>query len=534
MAFPIGSVWHHSTTGQIRPTDGGFGYIQRNNDFFAGWDIWVSNSTSRVYIRTTSPGAGYTKVVDNWGGSVIYLNTSASVFIYATPQNPSATYSMEFSTNSAPSFDSGPTLTYGSYGKVSPNDDGTLTFTATDSDAGDQGTDALDWNIRTATGGGGNLVTSGTCTHNTQESVTLTAAMLQSAGVAEDTATTLYLTVSDDDGASVEDTFSVTVIYQHTYTETSGTDLLLIVDTGSHTVNWLEVGGLTTLLAIDIGSDYTQDLEVGGLDTILSIDTGTDQLTFIEIAGTDTVIVIDTGSETESILETEGRDVLLVVETALEILNFLEMSGLDTILSVDSGSDYTGFLEVSGRDVVLVLDTGSDDEQIVETSGSDLLLAIDTGSETLAFVDLSGVDTVLVVEAGTDVIGFLETSGRDVILVSESGTDQFLLLELSGSDVVLVLETGSDTEAAYEVGGSDVVLVIDGGFDGTGLLELTGTDVVLVVESGRDWYPVVVRLPITLSSFSVTTLGSIELSRLNPYRVTITDEGPYAIELFVS
>lgn len=440
---------------------------------------------------------------------------------------------VHYSTNSAPTISAGPTMSYGSYGKVSPDDDGTLTFTAQDTDTGDQGTDALSWNIRTATGGGGNLVTSGTCTHNVEESVTLTAAMLDAAGVPEDTATTLYLTVSDDEPESVETSFSVTAIYAHTYNSLNGSDTILLVSSGTETEEILETGGSDTLLVSDSGTLTFEWLDLSGSDTYLLISGGTDELVYIETSGGDILLVTETGTETLDILETGGLDLLLLLDSGTETVNLNETNGSDLLLVVDSGTDNIGFLETSGGDVILLVDGGTNTQLYGETNGLDTLFLVESGTETISFLETSGGDTLLLIDSGSDFLGFNELTGSDVLLLVESGTETLSFLETAGRDILIVVESGTESEDIVETSGQDLYLIIEGGFSGEGIIETSGRDVLLFSETGYEWFKTIVRDPLELTVLRVTTDDTATIVQVNPYRTLVGTQGPYDIQLSV-
>lgn len=109
--------------------------------------------------------------------------------------------------NAAPTITVTPTASYnGSFTRLGPNaSPATVTFTATDDDTGDQETDALTWEIRTAPDGGGTLVSTGSCTHNVSENASVANS---DSGIVEGS-NTLYLRVGDGDAWSDDESFTL-------------------------------------------------------------------------------------------------------------------------------------------------------------------------------------------------------------------------------------------------------------------------------------------------------------------------------------
>ncbi len=103
--------------------------------------------------------------------------------------------------NTAPTITVAPTASYGSLTRLGPlNTPAVVSFTATDADG-----DALTYEIRTAAGGGGTLVASGTCTSGTTENVNIA----NSDPGLVDGSQTLYLRVHDGAVYSADSSFSL-------------------------------------------------------------------------------------------------------------------------------------------------------------------------------------------------------------------------------------------------------------------------------------------------------------------------------------
>jgi len=137
-------------------------------------------------------------------------------------------WAMVLRSNSAPIITVGPTVAYAgsSTGVSSVATPATVTFTATDAEQ--TGADELTWQIRTATGGGGTLVASGTATQAISEVASID---YNDSGII-DGSQTLYLLVSDG-VATDEESFSFNRI---------------IIDTKSLDLRW-GVGGFASRTA---------------------------------------------------------------------------------------------------------------------------------------------------------------------------------------------------------------------------------------------------------------------------------------------
>lgn len=110
-----------------------------------------------------------------------------------------------YTENSEPTI-SGASVTYASgRSATGPNTTWGVTFTPADADAGDQGANALDYEIRTGASGGGSLIDSGTCTHNAEKVVT----GLAYSAVSSEGSNTVYLRVSDGDEWSDDTSLTV-------------------------------------------------------------------------------------------------------------------------------------------------------------------------------------------------------------------------------------------------------------------------------------------------------------------------------------
>lgn len=95
--------------------------------------------------------------------------------------------------NTAPTITVGPSVSYGNLTRLGPsNSPAIVSFTATDPE--ETGAGDLDYEIRTATGGGGTLVASGSCTSGVAENVNLAH---NASGLSGNGSQALYLVVGD-------------------------------------------------------------------------------------------------------------------------------------------------------------------------------------------------------------------------------------------------------------------------------------------------------------------------------------------------
>lgn len=168
------------------------------------WSSLPSWSTNTDY---TSPSIdSVVQEVVNRGGwasgnaIVIYVEdnaSSGSAFRYAKSyESGSATaprLTIEYTpTNTAPTITVNPSVNYNGYTRLGPNNTpGSVSFTATDPE--ETGSNALSYEIRTASGSGGTLVASGNFTSGVGASVSIAH---NASGINEGS-NTLYLRVSD-------------------------------------------------------------------------------------------------------------------------------------------------------------------------------------------------------------------------------------------------------------------------------------------------------------------------------------------------
>ena len=111
---------------------------------------------------------------------------------YSTPGTAPQALAWALPGNTAPSFSVQPSATYASLTRTGPSNTWGVTFTATDAEQ--TGANALTYQIRTASGGGGTLVSSGTCTSGVSKVITGLA--YNASGLA-DGSNTLYVRVGD-------------------------------------------------------------------------------------------------------------------------------------------------------------------------------------------------------------------------------------------------------------------------------------------------------------------------------------------------
>lgn len=428
-----------------------------------------------------------------------------------------------YTTNNAPTVSSAPSVGYGAGNNaVGPNNSATVTFTAQDADAGDQGANALTYEVRTGTAGTGTLIETGTCTHNVSKEITLTNAEITTLAQGDNT---LYLSILDDESArSADSSFTLrrdsvaptvnfdlhtpnpvtgttyTVQYDGTDATTTGTNDMdyqirtasggggTLLQSGTFTQGFNRTTATVTDTGLVDGSNtrYLRILD-GALNVAETSFTVTADYVIDELTGSDTILAVDSGTNTLDWSELSGSDVILVASSGSETVNIYETGGLDTLLFFDSGTDQLVYIELTGLDILLVVDSGGDTVEFLDTGGLDILLAVDSGTETVNLLELSGSDVILITESGFDNIGFLEVTGSDVILVVDTGTDTEDISEVTGSDVLLLVDSGTDLISILETSGLDVLLVTESGTESLFVSELSGLDTLLVIESGSDY-----------------------------------------------
>ena len=280
-----------------------------------GWYIYRNAYTGVLDVRSTDPGLAaptWQPVVGPWDGSTWYAYTyNVYEFRYNGTQDETASYKLEYSLNAAPTVSSAPTVAYGTGNlAVGPNNSATVTFTAQDADAGDQGTDALDFEIRTAASGGGTLIDSGTCSHNVSKEITLTNAEITSLGQGN---TTLYLSILDDDlDRSSDSSFTIRRdSVSPTASDSISTTPTIVTDTEQYTVTFTPHDATTTG-ANEL--DYEIRTASGGGGTLLTSGTATDNSSKTTATISDT---LSDGNNTRYIRVTDGA--LNVTDTSFTV-----------------------------------------------------------------------------------------------------------------------------------------------------------------------------------------------------------------------
>lgn len=155
-------------------------------------DMWGLNSTqlTEALVNSDNFGVGFRFQKIGGGSSSVVEIDHVRVTIYYTP------------TNSAPVVSVAPTVNYGGFTRLGTgNTPVAIGFTATDAEQ--QTSNALSYQIRTASSGGGTLVASGTCTHNTAKTHNLA---YNATGVVNGDQT-LYLRISDGTNWSADSSF---------------------------------------------------------------------------------------------------------------------------------------------------------------------------------------------------------------------------------------------------------------------------------------------------------------------------------------
>lgn len=161
-----------------------------------------ANYADVAYLGESSLGTGIDASLQIVGRTV--TGTSENPGDFSTGANQWIAHTIAIRDGSAgsdpgtvPSVSSGPIVDYGDFTRAGPNNTPwSLSFTPSDADT--TGADALTWQVRTATGGGGTLVASGTCTHN----VAVTTDVAYNASGLVNGNQTLYLRLSDGSLAS--------------------------------------------------------------------------------------------------------------------------------------------------------------------------------------------------------------------------------------------------------------------------------------------------------------------------------------------
>lgn len=110
-----------------------------------------------------------------------------------------------YTVNAAPTIGSASVTYANGRSATGPNTTWGVTFTPSDTDAADQGANALSYEVRTGANGTGTLITSGTATHNTAKVLS----GLAYSAVASEGGNTVYLRVSDGEAWSADTALTV-------------------------------------------------------------------------------------------------------------------------------------------------------------------------------------------------------------------------------------------------------------------------------------------------------------------------------------
>lgn len=534
MAVEVTTIWVHRSSGSVRLSDGGRFYTDIDLTTASGYVLAARISGSVFWSSSSGDERDYNSFP--WPESdPIYVNESpvtGEVFV-ANPQDETADAKLTVG-NAAPTFTATPVVDYGTgFTAVGPNNSAELTFTAEDVDTEDQGANALSWELRTAASGGGTLVDSGTCTHSSQEIVTINDTKLSNAGIG-DGSTTLYLRVTDGTAYSSDESFSIkrdstdptastSVSYspdpvdpnndQYTVTFTPNDATSTGVDELSYEITTLQGGG--TLLASGSATSGTPETTSTIIDSSLSEGDNTRWIRVTDGAGNtrDDSFTVHLASVFD---EESGSQVILAITAADdETVDVDEEDAVASLLDViSSGTDTQDMVDEDSTGVVVLVVSGGTDE--VFTGYFDLgppmvIQAVTTaGDETVVLDEESDTaELVLVVTAG-DISGTIYDHTGDipqlVEVVTASDLEQYDYADLEPL-IVEVVSDGFDHQVMVE-NDSDmpeqIIAAVTEGVDYTGqLLEDFGNGPLLiaVVTEGEDDYFISKFLPVRLVSW---------------------------------
>lgn len=255
---------------------------------------------------------------------------------------------IELSSNTAPDITAGPTVSYASGSALTTaNSPADVDFTVTDAE--ETGAGEIDWEIRTATGGGGTLVTSGTATSGIGETAEIA---WNDPGIVEG-AQTLYLLVSDGTDTD-EESFSLTVDLEQTISAATIASSLQLhnatLTAGEVTINAAHIDSGLQLHNATLTTGAAA-LDAAHLDSTLSLEPATITTTVtLDAAHLDSTLVLHDGVATaDGTISGLHLDSTLALYNATVIFDqTLEAAHLDTTVTLhEATTDATVTLDAA-------------------------------------------------------------------------------------------------------------------------------------------------------------------------------------------